>query len=136
MAEKRPDRIRGPLHDEFWAWCDKGELRLQGCATCGKLSWPVTETCEHCGSAALAWTPVSGRGVLASWCTFEYDYYKGALPIPYDTIMVELAEGPMFISNPKGFTHGDLKIGMPLKLAFLACEDSAGPFRLPVFEAA
>jgi len=78
----------------------------------------------------------TGRGQLASWCTFEYDYYKGALPIPYDTILVELAEGPMFVSNPKGFTHRDLKIGMPLKLAFLDCEDAGGPFRLPVFEAA
>lgn len=136
MAERRPDRVRGPGHDEFWAGCEMGELRLQRCVDCSQVSWPVVKACEYCGSAKLAFERMSGRGKIVSWCTFERDYYKGMLPIPWDTILVELDEGPMFISNPQGFTWKDCELGMPVKLAFLECEDSAGTFRLPVFEKA
>ena len=136
MPEKRPDRTLGPPHDTFWEWCAKGELRLQRCSACGQYSWPPLEACEHCGSRELAWERMSGRGTIASWCTFERDYYGGILPIPWDTILVELEEGPMFLSNPQGFSWRDIEIGMPVTLAFVECEDSAGTFSLPVFERA
>ena len=136
MAERRPDRVRGPGHDNFWKWCEAGELRLQSCARCGRLSWPVVDACEHCDGTGLTWARMSGRGKLVSFCTFEYDYYAGALPLPYETILVELEEGPLFVSNPVGLTWRDMEVGMPMKLAFLTCEDAAGPFQLPVFERA
>jgi uncharacterized OB-fold protein len=79
---------------------------------------------------------MSGRGKIVSWCTFERDYYGGIMPIPHDTILVELEEGPLFVSNPKGFSWPETKVGMPVTLSFLDCEDSAGAFRLPVFEKA
>ena len=135
MAQKRPDRIRGVGHDAFWDWCAKQELRLQHCDRCGKLSWPVVRTCEHCDSNELTWARMSGRGKVVSWCTFERDYYAGRLPIPWETILVELEEGALFISNPMGFTWRDMSLGLPVRLAFLDCEDSAGPFKLPVFRA-
>lgn len=133
MAMIRPDRTLGPGQDEFLAWFARGELRLQRCGQCGSLSWPVVEVCEHCGASDLAWDQMSELGKLISWCSFEHDYYRGALPIPYDTILVELAEGPLFISNPHGFGYDDFIFEMPVKLAFLDAEDPAGPFRLPVF---
>jgi hypothetical protein len=79
---------------------------------------------------------MSGDGKIVSWCTFERDYYAGMLPIPWDTILVELKEGPLFLSNPKGFSWQQTRVGMPVRLAFIDCEDSAGTFRLPVFEKA
>ena len=79
---------------------------------------------------------MSGRGKILSWCTFERDYYRGILPIPWDTILVELEEGPLFVSNPKGFSWQDIQIGAPVQLAFIDCEDSAGAYKLPVFELA
>lgn len=133
-AERRPDRVRGPRHDEFWAWCDRRELRLQTCGSCGGISWPVVDACEHCGSARLEWARMSGDGKIVSWCVFHYDYYGGTLAIPYETILVELSDGPLFVSNPSGFSAVGAAIGTPVKLAFLACEDSRGSFLLPVFE--
>ncbi len=129
----RPDRLLGPGHDEFWAWCNQGELRLQRCAHCGHIAWPVVDACEACGSAELVWTTMSGEGKLVSWCTFERDYYRGVLPIPWDTILVELAEGPLFIGNPHGVTWHECALGLPVRLKFIPCEDSAGGFSLPVF---
>ena len=134
MVERRPDRAKGPRHNEFWNWCAKGELRLQSCTACGHIAWPVADGCEHCGSDELVWAAMSGRGKIISWCGFEYDYYSGVLPIPYDTVLVELEEGPLFVSNPKGFGFQDIVPDMSVKLAFMECEDSAGSFRLPVFE--
>ena len=133
MTQRRPDRVLGFGHDEFWAWCNQGELRLQRCANCGKVSWPVVKACEHCGHAELSWARMSGRGKIVSWCTFERDYYGGRLPIPWETILVELEEGALFISNPTDFTWKDISPNMPVTVTFLDCEDSAGPFKLPVF---
>jgi uncharacterized OB-fold protein len=93
----------------------------------------VARACEYCGEEQLSWERLSGRGQLVSWCTFERDYYAGVLPLPWETILVELEEGPLFISNPLHLSRSEMKSGMALRLAFLACEDSAGPFKLPVF---
>ena len=133
MTTKRPDRVLGLGHDTFWAWCDKGELRLPRCRRCSHLTWPVALACEKCGHGDLAWDRVSGRGTLASWCTFEREYYQGLIPVPYDTILVELEEGPLFISNPFGFDREAFVMGASLTLRFLECEDGAGRFSLPVF---
>jgi uncharacterized OB-fold protein len=136
VAQKRPDRWLGPGNDIFWSWCDKEELRLQRCAHCSQTSWPVVEACEHCGSVDLGWDRMSGRGRLVSWSTFERDYYAGLIPVPYSNVIVELDEGSLFLSNPLGLTWRDFEPGMPMKVAFIECEDSAGFFKLPVFERA
>jgi uncharacterized OB-fold protein len=136
MAEKRPDRVHGGQHDKFWAYCEGGELRLQRCGDCTRVTWPVASACQYCSSKNLAFQPMSGRGKLVSWVTFERDYYGGGFPIPWETILVELEEGPLFVSNPLGFSRDQMTFEMPLKVAFLDCEDSAGAFKLPVFETA
>ena len=134
MAEKRPDRTLGGNHDVFWEWCGKGELRVQRCETCGHQAWPARQRCEVCRGETFAWERLSGRGKVVSWTTFERDYYHGAMAMPYDTILVELEGGPLFLSNPHGFGWRDLTPDMPVKVTFIDAEDSAGVFRLPVFE--
>lgn len=133
-TEKRPDRTLGGNHDIFWDWCAKGELRIQRCENCGHQAWPARQRCEVCREEKFAWERMSGRGKLVSWTTFERDYYYGVLPVPYDTILVELEDGPLFLSNPKGFSWPDMTPDMPVKVTFVEAEDSAGAFRLPVFE--
>lgn len=133
MGQQRPNRTLGAGHDEFWAWCNQGELRLQRCSQCNTLAWPVVQQCERCNSTELKWERMSGRGKLVSWCTFERDYYAGVLPIPWETILVELEEGPLFLSNPAGFNWQSVEFNMPVQLSFIACEDRTGAFQLPVF---
>lgn len=132
MAERRPNRVTGPGHDEFWAYCDAGELRIQRCDACRHLSWPPVDSCERCHHGRLTWELLSGDGRVVSWCTFERRYYA-ELDVPWDTILVELEEGPLFISNPLGFGNDEAVQGMSVRVAFVDCEDDAGPFRLPVF---
>jgi hypothetical protein len=133
MAQRRPDRTLGPPHDEFWAWCDKSQLRLPRCTQCQRLSWPPRARCEYCAGAAFEWERVTGRGRLVSWCTFERDYYRSLLPLPWETILVELDEGPLMISNPHGLALSEAVVGQSVQVAFIDCEDSAGHFKLPVF---
>jgi uncharacterized OB-fold protein len=133
MAELRPNRTLGPGHDTFWDWCNKGELRLQRCTACSEMCWPVVQTCECCGNDQFVWDRMSGNGKIVSWCTFERDYYNDVLPIPWETILVELEEGPLFISNPHGFTWQDISFNLSVKLTFIESEDKAGSFMLPVF---
>lgn len=134
--EKRPDRARGAEHDTFWSYCARGELHLQRCDACSKVAWPPVQACAYCAGGALTWERMSGAGRILSWCTFERDYYKGAFPIPWDTILVELDEGPLFISNPSGFSWPQINANMRVRVSFIACEDSAGAFQLPVFKRA
>lgn len=134
MTMKRPDRILGPGHDEFWQWCERQELRLQRCDDCGKLAWPVVQRCEHCGNQRFQWQAMSGKGRLVSWCRFDQDYYRGTLKLPYWTILVELEEGPLFVSNPVDIAEEELAAGLAVRLTFQDCEDDRGAFKLPVFE--
>jgi uncharacterized OB-fold protein len=134
MVQRRPNRVRGPDHDEFWLYCDDGELRIQRCEACRHLSWPPVGVCERCGRDQLEWELLSGDGSIVSWCTFERPYYP-ELSVPWDTILVELDEGPLFISDPSGFDCEEIVYGMRVHVAFVDCEDDAGAFRLPVFEA-
>jgi uncharacterized protein len=123
----------GPGHDEFWAFCAADELRIQQCDACAHLSWPPVESCERCGHGRLSWELTSGVGSVVSWCTFERQYYP-ELDVPWDTILVELDDGPLFISNPKAFTNDEVGRGTRVRVTFVDCEDDTGTFRLPVFE--
>ncbi len=135
MARKRPERTLGDGNDTFWDWCGHGELHLPRCTHCETLAWPIEATCTTCGDKRFEWERLSGRGTIASWCTFERDYYQGQFPMPWDCILVALEEGPLFLANPAGMTARDLRLGLPVHAVFLECEDDAGPFKLPVFVA-
>ena len=132
MPERRPNRTLGGPHDPFWRYCEAGELWLPRCDSCEAYEWPPVEGCQHCEGGGLSWQPASGAGRLVSWATFHQPYHP-ELTLPYTTILVELAEGPLFVSNPDGFGPDDMAPGLPVEVRFLDCEDDTGPFRLPVF---
>jgi uncharacterized protein len=133
VPERRPNRTLGPPHDDFWAFCARDEFRLQRCQRCLHFAWPPRSECERCGAQDLAWEEVSGRGTIVSWCCLEQRYYP-ELPTPWDVILVELEEGPLFVANPRGFGAADVRAQMLVRVTFIDCEDDAGAFRLPVFE--
>lgn len=134
MTKARPDRVMGTRsRHEFWEWCDFRELRLQRCVACNQLAWPIVEKCENCQSCNFSWEKVSGRGTVVAWATFHNDYYDGKLQLPWATILVELDEGPLIISNPLEFNPDVSAVGQPVYLDFQDSQDSHGSFRLPVF---
>lgn len=133
-VERRPDRLMDGPNADFWAFCNEEKLCLQRCLACAELAWPVTGTCLSCGGREFEWLRCSGNGTVVSWCTFERNYYVDVLPVPWECILVELEEGPLFISNPHGFATPDFAPALRVRLVFRECEDRWGPFKLPVFE--
>jgi uncharacterized protein len=135
MVQRRPKRVLGPPHDTFWEFCKEGELRLQRCEACSHISWPPVVACEVCGHDGLTWEELSGKGRVISWCTFHQKYYE-ELPVPWEAVLVELEDGPLFVGNADGFSTEDVRANMAVAVAFAECEDEAGMFALPVFRMA
>ncbi len=52
------------LIKQYYEGLEKGELRAQACGDCGKVTFPPTAACEHCGSAKLSVKKLSGKGKL------------------------------------------------------------------------
>ena len=135
MAEKRPNRVLGPNHDTFWEYCNKGEFRLQKCNNCGAVQFPPSPACPECLSLEMTWTPMTGTGTILSHTTFIRQYYPECPP-PWHCILVQIDEGPSFVTNPRdrNVPEAEMKAGTRVKVAFVDAEDAAGEFKMPLWE--
>jgi uncharacterized protein len=107
------------LTEPFWAAGLSGELRLQQCASCGRIRYPVATICPRCWSPEYDWTAVSGRGTVQSYIVFERAYHDAwADQVPYVVALIELAEGPVMISNVVGVEPSAVRVGQPVTVTF------------------
>ncbi len=87
------------LYDQpMWDSIARGRLELQQCDSCRRFRYPPGPTCPHCLSMDYAWKEVSGRGTILSWVVFHRQYFEDFLP-PYNAVAVQIAEGPIVVSN-------------------------------------
>lgn len=108
-----------PESQPFWDACARHELVVQRCEECGRFWFPPSNRCQHCWSERHAWTPVSGRGRLYSFTVFHRAYAAElADQLPYVVGVVTLDEGPRLITNIVGCEPGDVRIDMPVEVAF------------------
>jgi len=121
-----------PYAQAFWAYTQNKEFRLQQCSECHKFRWPPGPSCDHCLSDQFAWALMQGRGTVLSWTTFHRTYFP-EYPAPHTSIVLELEEGPLFVSYPVGIDAADLREGMVLALQWTDGEDQFGHYHLPVF---
>jgi uncharacterized OB-fold protein len=132
MATERPVRRMDPYAEQFWQFTKNREFRLQQCVECSKFRWPPAPMCDACLSEAYEWAPVTGQGNILSWVTFRRAYFP-EYPVPHHVIVVELDEGPLFVSNPVEMDAGELKAGMRMALRWVDAQDRFGEYNLPVF---
>ncbi|MEA2623190.1 MAG: uncharacterized protein QOH61_2100 [Chloroflexota bacterium] len=117
------------LNRPFWDGCAAHELRLQACRPCGHIRYPISEVCPRCLSADYDWRPMSGDGEILTWVVFQRGYQPTWAPlVPYNVVLVQLAEGPRMFGNVLPLGRTDLRIGMPLRVAF---EDARGGVTVP-----
>ena len=84
-----------PLTAPFFAGAARGELVVTRCDDCGRYVWYPADTCPECGSSAIAWTAVSGRGTLFSWAVVARAFLPAfAEQVPFVTALVALEEDP------------------------------------------
>lgn len=126
----KPTKASAP----FWAACREHELKLQRCADCGAYAYFPVYACPACLRSSLEWTRVSGRGRVYSR-TLIMDPVSAAIPAegPLIVALIELAEGPVMMSNLVGPGAADIAIGDEVKVTFRKVDDA---ITLPVFERA
>lgn len=114
-----------PAFVSFWEATKRQKLMLPRCASCGETHWYPRSFCPFCFSTELKWVEASGHAKLyaATALTKASD--------PYIVAYVELAEGPLMLTNIVGTALSDLKIGAPLAVDFTILE--SGHY-LPVFK--
>jgi uncharacterized OB-fold protein len=74
---------------------------LQSCDDCGEYRYPPAPICPNCLCMGYKWKPLSGTGKILSWVVFHKQYLPD-YPPPYNVVAVQLAEGPIVISNLVG----------------------------------
>lgn len=116
----------------YWDAARRQELVVQRCEDCDRRLFPPRGNCPSCGSAALSWRPVSGRGTVYSYTIAHRPPHPVfAEQCPLAVAIVELEEGPRMISNVVGCNTADVRVGMSVRVAFEPIDD--GDVVLPVF---
>lgn len=135
MATERPPRVMDAYAERFWEFTRQRELRLQRCADCTRFRWPPGPVCDGCVGEDYTWDKVSGRATLLSWVIYHRPYFP-QYSAPHTVLMVELDEGPLFVTQPHELETDGLRDGLAMEVDWLDGEDQHGEYRLPVFRPA
>jgi len=103
----------------FWEACRAGRLRLQRCAACAHIRYPISRFCPRCLAEEHEWHDVSGRGTVFSYIVFHKAYHPGFKgDLPYNVALVQLEEGPRMYSNIVGTPNDQVRIGDAVEVTF------------------
>ena len=108
-----------------------GTLRLQRCASCGHIRFPLDPICPRCLSDDFEWAAMSGRGRAQTFIRFQRAYDASWEDrVPYVVALIELDEGPVMISNVVGDGALEVAVGDRVEVVFELRTDTAA---LPQF---
>ena len=116
----------GPDDQPYWDFCRNRDLRIQRCSDCGTFRHPPAPVCAHCGSFAKDWAPVSGRGTVFSYTVIHHAVHpalKQAVPYNIAIVLLDDAGDVRLVSNVIDAAPADMRIGMPVQLAWDATAD-------------
>jgi uncharacterized OB-fold protein len=112
------------LAGDYFGWHGAGELRVQRCTACATWVHPPQYRCLDCGSADLAWTPMSGRGQLFTWAVTHRSFHPAfADDLPFVTAVVQLDEGPRIVTMLRRLEAGQLVDGLRVRAEFEPRQD-------------
>ena len=115
----------------FWDACRNHELRFQKCTECGHVRWPPSILCPLCYSSNTEWIRASGKGTVFSFVVYHKAFHPAfEADLPYVVAIVELREGPHFLTNIVGCDPSEIICEMPVEVSW---EDITEEFSLPKF---
>lgn len=138
MADEKKQEYQYPLPRlrefaaDFYKFCRQHELRFQKCLKCGTWRHVPRDMCAHCGSFEWEWALSTGRGKVFSWTTVAQPMLPAfAKAVPYSPAIIELDEGVRMVSWVVGVKPEELKLGMPVEVAFedISAEIALAKFR-------
>jgi uncharacterized protein len=101
----------------FWEGVEAGELRIQRCASCGKLRHPPRPMCPWCRSLERDHVVASGRGEVYSYVVHHHPPVPGR-EHPFAIAVVALEEGTRIVGNVIDADPATVHVGMPVELVF------------------
>lgn len=108
-------------------------LKIQYCPVCAQYIFYPRPQCPHCWQGKPEWKESSGQGTVYTYTIVRKSYLpEFAHRVPYIYALVELAEGIRIPSNIIDCPVEEVKVGMPVELAWQ--EDDTG--FIPVFRRA
>ncbi len=120
-----------PDTQPYWDGLAAGQLRLQRCGDCHTVRHYPRPVCPSCYSMNTEWIDATGRGTVHSWTITHYAFHPGFKgDLPYVLVTVDLDEGVRMQSQARGIDASQLRIGLPVKIAFEKVKDD---LTLPVF---
>lgn len=120
MISQRPLPHPNSLTQPFWDATRRHELRVQQCADCDAYQFPPQMLCAACLSENQRWEQVQGIGTVYSYTII----HRPPTPafddeVPYVVAEVELAEGPLMLTNIVGCPPEEVFVGMPVGVTFV-----------------
>lgn len=134
-AENKPRPplpIITPESAPFWRSADERCLRLQRCDDCAKFFYPPSTFCPKCWSTSLSWGPIAGTGTVFSFVVYRRLWHRAFSDLmPYAVAVIELSEGPRFVSRLTNVDVETIVCGMPVRITY---EEVTDGVTLPLFE--
>lgn len=124
LPERRPARPRPVVTEDsafFFEGARQGELRLQRCASCGRLRHPPGPMCPHCRSLDWAVQLAEGSGHVYSFVVIHHPTAP-AFDYPLVVGLVELTEGVRIVAGLVGIAPSEVRIGLPVQVEFLTVD--------------
>ncbi len=132
MNYEKPLPIVNSDNKPFWDECRKHRLTFQKCRECGFIRWPPSFLCPECLSEEAEGIISRGEGTVYSFVVYHEAYHPGFKgDLPYVAALVELAEGPRFLTNIINCEPDTVFCGMPVRVFW---DDVTVDFSLPKFE--
>jgi uncharacterized OB-fold protein len=134
MADyNKPLPTPDPVTQPFWDSLKEHAIKLQRCGGCNEHIFYPRTLCPSCGSEDLAWTAVSGRGVVHAFAIpHRHPNPAFGATAPYVVALIELEEGARIMSNLVGVdpTPEAVKVGMAVEIVY---DDVTDEVTLPKF---
>jgi len=124
-------RPRPAVNDDnrfFFEGLDRGELRIQCCGTCDRLTHPPTPWCPSCGDPEPTSRAMSGRGTVFTYTVTHHPQVEG-FDYPLVVAVVELEEGVRLITDLVDIAVEQVCCGLPVELTVR----DVGGLTLPLF---
>jgi uncharacterized OB-fold protein len=131
----KPLPVATDWSERFWtALREDGVFLLQRCRDCREYAGYPKIFCPHCYSDAVGWEPASGRGTIYTFSTVTANPPSTFLDeLPYTIAIVDLEEGPRFLTRLVNVEPESVECGMPVRLAIERVDDRIS---MPMFEPA
>jgi len=102
---------------------------VQRCGDCGAYVFIPQPACTSCFSESLEWVATSGRGAVYSFSVVHRPQ-RPEFATPYVVAIIELDEGFHMLTNLVDIAPDDVRVGLPVEVAFTRASDA---ITLPYF---